>query len=45
MVDRRTFTTLLAGTIAAPTASFAQNPALKERVLFGRRPGTDALQR
>lgn len=27
MVDRRTFTTLLAGTIAAPKASFAQNSA------------------
>jgi 6-phosphogluconolactonase (cycloisomerase 2 family) len=30
MVDRRTFTTLLAGTIAAPRASFAQNSALKQ---------------
>ena len=29
MVDRRTFTTLLAGTIAAPTASFAQNSATR----------------
>ena len=30
MVDRRTFTTLLAGTIAAPTATFAQNSAAKK---------------
>src|ERR1700688_612451 len=29
MVDRRTFTTLLAGTIAAPKASFAQNSATR----------------
>ena len=29
MVDRRTFTTLLAGTIAAPKASFAQNAAAR----------------
>ena len=29
MVDRRTFTTLLAGTIAAPMTSFAQNSAVK----------------
>jgi 6-phosphogluconolactonase len=29
MVDRRTFTTLLAGTIAAPKASFAQNSAAR----------------
>ncbi len=30
MVDRRTFTTLLAGTIAAPAGSFAQNSAAKQ---------------
>ena len=30
MVDRRTFTTLLAGTIAAPAASFAQTPAARQ---------------
>ena len=29
MVDRRTFTALLAGTIAAPMASFAQGPKAK----------------
>ena len=29
MIDRRTFTTALAGTIAAPMASFGQNPKAK----------------
>jgi len=44
MVDRRTFTTLLVGGIAAPGASFARNFQGEERVLFRRRPGTHTLQ-
>ena len=45
MVDRRTFTTLLAGTIAAPTASFAQNSAARHVFYSAVGAGADALQR
>jgi hypothetical protein len=45
MVDRRTFTTLVVGGVAAPKASFAQNSKAVNVFYSGVGAGAHAVQR